>query len=152
MDVGCVLARNRPIKVLPRPMKPEKAPHEHFRFWFIRFRPSNFLFAAPKRVACAAFSEESRMKFVDPTQPYRKFGSRLFLKQAALRYAYPRRVEVKCSCCCHHVSNSTKARSHCKRCRSRLSRICLRSDSSSGSNKSKVIFAGWKSSARAWVM
>jgi hypothetical protein len=24
--------------------------------------------------ACAAFSKESRMKFVDPTKPYRKFG------------------------------------------------------------------------------
>jgi hypothetical protein len=26
----------------------------------------NFLFAAPKRIACAAFSKESRMKFVEP--------------------------------------------------------------------------------------
>ena len=44
----------------------------------------NFLFAAPKRIACAAFSKESRMRFVDPTEPYRKFGSRLFRVENAL--------------------------------------------------------------------
>jgi hypothetical protein len=56
---------------------------QHFRFWWMESetsRPPNFLFAAPRTIACAAFSKESRMKFVDPTRPYRKFGSRLFHK------------------------------------------------------------------------
>jgi hypothetical protein len=44
----------------------------------------NFLFAAPNRIACAAFSKESRMRFVDPTERYRKFGSRLFRIEIAL--------------------------------------------------------------------
>jgi hypothetical protein len=30
--------------------------------------------AAPAMATCAAFCKESRMKFVDPTKPYRKFG------------------------------------------------------------------------------
>jgi hypothetical protein len=30
--------------------------------------------AAPAMAACAAFYKESRMKFVDPTKPYRKSG------------------------------------------------------------------------------
>jgi hypothetical protein len=36
------------------------------------------LFAAAKRVAYAAFSQESRMKFVHVSQPYGKFGAWLF--------------------------------------------------------------------------
>jgi hypothetical protein len=34
----------------------------------------DFLCAAPSTVACAAFFEESRMKFVDPNDAYRKSG------------------------------------------------------------------------------
>jgi hypothetical protein len=62
-----------------------RSTRQHFHFWCLQgngFRPPNFLFAAPKRIACAAFSKESRMKFVDPTQPYRKFGTRLFIKKS----------------------------------------------------------------------
>jgi hypothetical protein len=38
--------------------------------------------AAPAMAACAAFFKESRMRFVDPTKPYRKsggWGTRLFV-------------------------------------------------------------------------
>ena len=34
----------------------------------------DFLYAAPPMVTCAAFIEESRLKFVDPTKPTRKSG------------------------------------------------------------------------------
>jgi hypothetical protein len=52
----------------------------------------------------------------------------------------------------HHASNFSSARSHTIRCRSFLSRTFLRTSSSSGSSKSNVIFAGWKSFASACVM
>jgi hypothetical protein len=34
----------------------------------------DFLYAAPSMFACAAFSKESRMKFLDSTAPHRKSG------------------------------------------------------------------------------
>jgi hypothetical protein len=39
-----------------------------------RVRYPDFLYAAPPMVACAAFFEESRMKFGDSTKPHRKSG------------------------------------------------------------------------------
>jgi hypothetical protein len=36
--------------------------------------PSDFLYVAPSKTACAAFSKESRMKFANATKPHRKSG------------------------------------------------------------------------------
>ena len=68
--------REKPVFAFTRPVFREKKEREKRDK---RGKPRIFLFAAPKRIACAAFSTESRMKFVDPAQPYRKIRVVLFL-------------------------------------------------------------------------
>jgi hypothetical protein len=53
-------------------------------------------YAAPAMAACAAFFKESRMRFVDPTKPYRKsggWGTRLFVALPAVPNTIRRLIE-----------------------------------------------------------
>ena len=99
---------------------------------------------------------------LDDAEPTTRIGSRrlgsrrLSVLDPEASQRFRRRLSIEgglhAPAAAHQASKAARERSHTMRWRSFLSRTFLRSSSSRGSSRSKVMLAGWKSFGSAWVM